>query len=419
MSNQRRSVSLRTNTATFRPQARLCRLRHLITILLIGCGTLLVQAQPSSTPGAGDGQNHIKFHALIDLQMRHPEIAAAEDFSRWLNGGGISVWHETRAENKARTVVAQSANGESFFAARVTMPDGDEMSPKLQRTAIVQATDSISRDQALAAIKAREELRETKIHAVRPVVDFSDAGVELSWEIELAESRTIRIFNVKKGPVIQEMPAVKIQALPRSEASPPVPPAADDMGSNELHHLDQFRAEAQSWTAGAATTQDRVRRIFQRVQSSYTYDGTIVNIAEFTWADNLVRDRNNRSGICDEWAVVQVSYLRALGIPARMKFLIWQKGTEGIGHAALEYADGGTWRHLDSLWHAFNNPAIYRQTGGATNVTVMDADYPLDSRSTVPAWGVPDPTGDGKLYPYGDFVIAPAYPGNARPGYSN
>jgi hypothetical protein len=49
----------------------------------------------------------------------------------------------------------------------------------------------------------------------------------------------------------------------------------------------------------------------------------------------------------------------------------------------------------------------------------MDADAPLDSRSTVPAWGIPDPTGDGKLNPYGDFVITPAYPGNQRPGYSH
>jgi hypothetical protein len=31
---------------------------------------------------------------------------------------------------------------------------------------------------------------------------------------------------------------------------------------------------------------------------------------------------------------------------------------------------------------------------------------------------MPDPTGDGQLNPYEDFLIHPAYPGNARPEYS-
>lgn len=73
---------------------------------------------------------------------------------------------------------------------------------------------------------------------------------------------------------------------------------------------------------------------------------------------------------------------------------------------------------MDALWSAFDNPGRYRASG-AQGLTVMDADFPADSRSTVPAWGVPDPTGDGKLYPYGDFVINPRYPGNQRPGYSS
>ena len=115
--------------------------------------------------------------------------------------------------------------------------------------------------------------------------------------------------------------------------------------------------------------------------------------------------------------MIQISMLRAVGIPARLKFLIWQQGGKPVGHACLEYRDGNAWWHMDALWNAFHNAQVYRNSGG-TNLTVMDADYPVDSRSTVPAWGIPDPTGDGKLHPYRDFVIYPSYPGNSRSGYS-
>jgi transglutaminase-like putative cysteine protease len=240
-------------------------------------------------------------------------------------------------------------------------------------------------------------------------------SLDVHWEIESIDSTGIAVYRFENGRVeLQERLQIR-------EANPsgidPVTPMADDMADNEVHHLTMFRAEASGWIVGATSVQDKVRRVFDRVQQLYRYDATIQHIAEFTWADNLVRDINGRRGICDEWAVVEISYLRSIGIPARLKFLVWRENGNDEAHAALEYSDGGTWRQLDALWNAFNDPGIYRRNG-ATSVTVMDADDPLDSRSTTPAWGVPDPTGDGKLYPYGDFVLRPDYPGNARPGYS-
>ena len=132
----------------------------------------------------------------------------------------------------------------------------------------------------------------------------------------------------------------------------------------------------------------------------------------------MTLDQNGRKGVCDEWAIAEISYLRSVSIPARVKWLIWTEPTgEVVGHAVLEYSDGGTWRHMDALWNAFNNPSRYRQSG-AKNVTVMDADYPVDSRYSGDAWGVKDVNGDNKLHPYQDFILSPGYPGNARPGYS-
>ena len=199
-----------------------------------------------------------------------------------------------------------------------------------------------------------------------------------------------------------------------------ISPGSDETADNELHHLASFKSEAENWTRGAITIEQKCRLIYSNVNRTYTYDGNIPNINFFTWSDLLVRDRNGRKGICDEWAVVQISYLRSLEIPAVLKFLIWKDKTgKEVAHAVVEYKDGGNWKQLDALWRAFNDPAIYMRTGGANEVTVMDAYDPLDSRSTTPAWSVPDSTGDQKLHPYKDYIISPNYPGNKRPGYSN
>jgi hypothetical protein len=115
--------------------------------------------------------------------------------------------------------------------------------------------------------------------------------------------------------------------------------------------------------------------------------------------------------------VVAVTYLRALGIPARLKLLSWNDHGKADAHEALEYFDGATWRHLDSLW-GFNSPGVYRARG-MTDVLVMDADQPADSRFTGDSYGAPDVLDDGKLHPYSDLVLTPEYPGSARPGYSH
>jgi hypothetical protein len=196
-----------------------------------------------------------------------------------------------------------------------------------------------------------------------------------------------------------------------------VPPSGDYLSSNELHHLSTWRNVAQQMVGSATSPHDRAVAIFFGVKNRMQYDATIININEFVWSDNLVINWNNWRGICDEWAVVQITLLRSLGIPSALKLLTWQYGGVPQAHACLEWSDNGYWRHMDALWDAFDNRARYRESG-MMNVTVMDADYPLDSRYNGLAWGVQDFPNDEKLYPYGDFLTNPAYPGNQRLGYS-
>ena len=80
--------------------------------------------------------------------------------------------------------------------------------------------------------------------------------------------------------------------------------------------------------------------------------------------------------------------LRQAGIRARMKFLIWNDSSgNGVGHACVEFKDGGRWYHMDALWNAYKNLAIYRTSGG-TSVTVMDADYTPETVDQTPMLGI-------------------------------
>lgn len=347
---------------------------------------------------------------VYHLFARHPRLSEDQDFLAWLKSNGFSYWYDTGYADADSRVVVVSGDETSAWAALEESPsgramlesDGDRLIPPARLLASVPV-DLLAlepREVAIRAALSNAKADRSALAGARPRVAFVDGKIaNVDWEIDLRYP--------SEG---ERDPGVERRML--------VAPTADDLADNELHSTWLFRQEAEQWTQGPLTIVEKARRIGAMVAQTYSYDSGIRHISEFTWRDTLVRDQNGRRGICDEYAVVQISYLRSIGIPARMKLLIWQDGAgKGVGHACVEFRDQSGWHHLDGLWNAFQNPGIYRQSG-ARNLTVMDADYPFDGRSDQPAWGVPDPRGDGLLYPYGDFIIGPAYPGNGRPGYS-
>jgi transglutaminase-like putative cysteine protease len=358
---------------------------------------------------------------LADLRARHAAVVAYEGFAGWLERYGLETWHET-ARNAAGllTVVVQSRDLNHLFAAEVTPVEGDRRET-VKRAAFIDAGNNTRRN---AIDTARNELAKRKgpqrLHAVRPVVELSGKGAaRLTWEIELEADDAVETLEYDFGSkALRSLRTRKLQSLlrPQKEAQPVAP---EDLGENELHHPSQFADEARRWTQGLASTRERARKIYEKVEATYVYDGTIIAIWDYTWSDVLTRDLNDRKGICDEISVVQISYLRALGIPARLKLLRWKRNGIEESHAALEYNDSGTWRHMDAAWRTFNDPAGYARDPDVREVRVMDADEPRDSRSTRPTfYGRPDPTGDGKLHPFFDFVLTPGIAGEERPGYS-
>jgi transglutaminase-like putative cysteine protease len=382
----------------------------LLALLLPFVGPLPAQDTKGPAPSFG---------MAADLRARHPSVVKYDGFSAWLKENGFSRWHETpRDRDGIVTVVVQALKESRIFAAQVSRParDGEEA---VKRARFVDA-DGNTRSSALA--NAREQLAKSRgrqgIRAVRPRVTFLDDGdVRLTWEIEVAVDSTVEILELDQ----LEKTLRSLGFRKPAAALPPAPKAgggvAEDLAANELHHPDEFRAEAMEWTRGATTVQEKARRIYEGVKTSYHYDPYVEGIVELTWSDRLVRDQNGRRGICDEFSVVQVSYLRAIGIPARIKLMVWDESGGRNSHAALEYNDGGTWRHMDAIW-GFNDPAVYRVKGNVVNVVVMDADEPRDSRSTGSSYGARDPTGDEKLNPFLDFALTPGIAGEKRGGYS-
>lgn len=374
------------------------RIYRCCLLLLLASSLAWAQASPAVDP----------VHPRLDLRALYP--ALAERAGAWIEKYGLVVWHETATDKAGeRTVVLQDPNGDRLFAALVRAggraaiertADIDLVANKATRRMVFQALTGAGRP---------------KLHALRPVVEWKARDqVAVTWEVEVERPGEIEML-LFDGGALKPGGAVKF-ALPVATLSA-APAPGDALAENELHHPKMFQAEALAWTAGATTTAARVQRVYEGIRSTYRYDATIFEIGQFTWSDLLVRDVNHRGGVCDEWSVVGITYLRALGIPARLKFLVWTEAGTPAAHAVLEYQDGAAWKHFDPLWEAVADPAVYRRKG-ATGVTVMDADSPLDRRSTADSWGHADPTGDYKLNPYGDFILAPAFPGDARPGYS-
>jgi len=367
------------------------------------------------------------FANSVTILGRFPELAHHEDFLRWFRIYGGSIWHETHPDDTGHlTVVVQSTARLSLFAALLRRDEGEldkgVIHHEVLRTAEIDLTEQeLSPTAATYLVRRETGAANSEIHAIRPVVDFSRGEPRLSWEIEVKQNESLRSFIVQSPSDLtssggREIDKGEVVRLLRPMIDL-IPPMSDWLTENECHHLSQWRSTAQQWAQGGNTLGDKAFRIWLRTRQVMAYDLNITHISEFTWSDTLTINQNGWRGICDEWAVIQITMLRAIGIQAGLKFLIWQQGSESVGHACVEWNDNGTWRHMDALWSAFDNRAVYRQNG-AQNVTVMDANYPLDSRYNGSAWGVPDTPGDQRFYPYGDFLISPSYPGNARPGYS-
>jgi transglutaminase-like putative cysteine protease len=137
-----------------------------------------------------------------------------------------------------------------------------------------------------------------------------------------------------------------------------------------LHHPDYWSLR---WTAGYwidlprtfseyATASQMTTRVYENMAYWKDYEPADAT----AWSDNKIVDEGYR-GVCDEFAILEMTLLRALGLPCRY---VWASGY-GIGHTWLEcwtQNGGWEWIHTDPTWNAYNNPSIYE-----SSMTYFDA----------------------------------------------
>lgn len=368
------------------------------------------------------------FSSVVHLIGRHPKLVRNDEFVFWISKHGGEVWHEThRSEQGTVTVVVQSLDRFHLFAALVNFGSGGASlhnAAEVVRTVRFDlSTENSSSKHAAFALMHEIALSSEQLQSIRPVINFGVEPAQLGWEIEVLRGSHVEVYRIDRDNKIDLFDTRILQPLSDLKGVNLTPllglPSDDWLERNELHHPELFLDEALKWTAGSTTITEKAKRIWLNVSKSYAYVDTIRNIDKFTFADVLIRDRLGRAGVCDEFAVIQVSYLRALGIPAVIKFLTFRFGGQLTAHACSEFLnDEGRWVHMDSLYaDAFDLPSVYRRCA-AKDVKVMDANFPSDTRSSKPAWGVQDPLADLQLNPYTDFILTPCYPGNDRAGYS-
>ncbi len=363
------------------------------------------------------------------MLARYPELAGLQGLRDWLREHPTTLWHETEPDGNGEfNVIAQSVDGASVYAARLRGDSADdddtEEDPAWVHAVVDQhgftpAEIAVSPARSSALVLDSAGAAPGSILAIRPIVEFGRAVPGMGWEVEVESGAAISsqaVFSEDQltPPTLRPRDPAPKPAVGRPER---MSATDDSLASNDCHHVEQWRSTAEQMVRGAVTNAEKAKKIWKRVRRKMRYDERIRHILEFTHSDNLVISDYRWKGICDEWAVVQITLLRALGVPAKLKFLLWRDRSGTVSHACVEWLDGDRWRHMDALWNAFDDSTVYRARG-AEDVTVMDASAPRDARSNAPVWGVTDAPGDQKFFPYGDFVISPRYPGVARRGYS-
>ena len=335
------------------------------------------------------------------LFARHPEIANSLEFRAWSHIHPASLWHESPSSDEAEMDVYVQADDESsVFVSSVhrnteaSVSDGLRWWLKRARSINVPAEEKRSHVIADFLAVALGD----RIHAIRPYLTDSQIG----WEVEIFVESGVSRYRVFRG--VRSEPE-RIEKLHTGEKADRLSSENDDsLATNEIHHGPDWTSLVTGWISGAASVRDKAFRIWINAISRMIYDATIAEIEQFIFSDRLTINTDHWRGICGEWAVVQVSLLRSIGIPAVLKWLSFTDAGKAVGHACLEFYDGTRWVHMDALWQAFDRPSVYRDSG-MTDVLVMDA-------------CCPPPSGNGMCDAYRDFTVSPPYPGLPRTGYS-
>jgi transglutaminase-like putative cysteine protease len=191
----------------------------------------------------------------------------------------------------------------------------------------------------------------------------------------------------------------------------PDPDGGDNLETSDLYHFPF--SEGYAIISEAATAADNTNSPFETANTLNTYVNDTMHYVDSDTnglyaASDLYVINQGYEGVCDEYATMDVTFSRSLGIPSRFLGITWVNETGHVfGHGILENRIGGAWVHSDPTWHIFNDPQVYKN-GNNTHMNLTKYTDADDNRYSA------DPSGDGLLR-YEDMI---AVPFGELPGYN-
>jgi hypothetical protein len=252
---------------------------------------------------------------------------------------------------------------------------------------------------------------------------------QLNWRITPVAPLD-KVYDIRQNGAIEEVD-VATATLPQAVIAPTAI-RSEALAENDLHHFRSLKTDVENWIRDAGIAKDDIRgkakTILSHVRTLLEPNAALSTVYYFTESDEtILAARNPKSAksqaMCDEYAVLTVTALRSIDIPARIKYFRWRDASGAdLSHAAVEFEDHGKRISMDSALNLFNEPTAYRRIFKREKVHVIDADLPMDTRSqkgvTFGPIELPDVDGDGILDPYLDFVLQPDIAGEERDCYS-
>jgi transglutaminase-like putative cysteine protease len=392
---------------------RYCSLVLIVIVLLALCASDASPAGRVDTQSDFAARPTARRDAQADFAALHPEVANDEGFRFWTQSHPFGKWRELRrTPDDRQIVIVQEALGDSRVA-----DDVSEIARAELFAAEIQYVGSIAfvkqwhpflrkevsgayRDSKTANNQRRlDKTNDNKITIVQPAVSFGNVP-KLTFQFDTFD--LLRFGNRKAPPCTAGY--------------------RDGLSTNDLHHPRDraLSEEARRVVSNPSDVHRSARQLCHYVRLKVNYSSYGV-LGVYTLSDRLIRQ--HFEGECDANAVLLVSYLRSLHIPARIKFVKWQRGGDQEDHACVEYMVNGVAFHLDPTRDVVNYPETYRKTPIygflPENIRVVDVDWPSDARSTADIGSYPDfDSTDGLLNPWGDFCYTPSRFGKKRKRYS-
>jgi hypothetical protein len=363
-------------------------------------------------PAPLDASSEPQMDFRLDLAILHPEVVAHPAFRSWGGTHTLARWSEGPRTEAGQQVVFVQDTGEvrSSVILAFNVRYGPAGATVVSVVPFSAADVSKSFDAAVGRIPLGR-----KLISAAPSIDLSSPN-PLGWRI--------RVGGLDAG--IFEIRGDKVSIQPLALTPTDCPGGVDDLGDNELHHLENsiLISDVLAITKGLDSSKQMNLATALNRTIAATYRGNYDDETRvFTVADTITRA--SRLAACDERAVLLVTYLRILHIKARMKFLLWfhGNGSQHFDHAVVECIADGAVHYFDPTFGYVDHPEKYRSLTldsgePITDVKVVDVDWPLDARSTTAVGGFPDDDGDGYLNQWADFCYTPSKEGIDRAPYS-